>query len=73
VILYANLHGVLHALWDVVVWILVVAAEFLVTALVVAPRAVSRKLLSLVRALVSRTRRTLRDLLPRRGPAHPSP
>jgi hypothetical protein len=69
VIVQATTSGVLQALWNVVVWILVVLAEFLVTALLVAPRVVSRKLRSFLRRLFGPVRRTLTALAPRRGPA----
>ena len=47
----ASISGFLHSVEIVVICILLTLAEFLAVALLVAPRAVSRKLLSLLRAL----------------------
>jgi hypothetical protein len=66
-VIYATMSSLLQALWNVIVWILVVAAELFVTALIVAPRFVTRKLRSLLHALVRSPQRILRALSPHRG------
>ena len=71
-IVEATVSGLLHALWNVVVWILVVLAEIFVTALIVAPRAVIKKLRSALHAALERMQRRLSALAPRRKPAQPS-
>jgi hypothetical protein len=72
VILDAAMSGLLQAIWDVVAWILVVLLEFAAIAVIVAPRAVMRKLISALRTLVSRATRARDASWPRRGSAHPS-
>jgi hypothetical protein len=66
------MHVFLHAVWTVVVWILVVVLELFVTALIVAPRWVARKLAMQVRAPARRAQRVLRPSSPRREAARPS-
>jgi hypothetical protein len=51
--------SLLQALWDVVVWILVVLAEFAAVAVIVAPRAVARKLRALGATLARRAGQAL--------------
>ena len=72
VIYEAATSGVLHAFWTVVICVLLVALELLAVALLVAPRAVMRELISLVRALASRGLRGVRPSSPRHEPARPS-
>jgi hypothetical protein len=72
VIVEATVSGLLQALWNVVVWILVVLAEIFVTALIVAPRALIRKLRSALHAPFERMQRGLGALAPRREPPRPS-
>ena len=60
----AAIHGFLQTLWTVVVCVLLVALELLVVALIVAPRWVARKLVSLIRAPARRAQRAFAD--PRR-------
>lgn len=68
----ASTGGVLHAVGIVVICILLTLAYYLAVALVVAPRTVARKLLSLVRALLGRTKRIPGAPAARREPARPS-
>lgn len=56
----------------VLVCILLTLAEFSAVALIVAPRAIARKLLSLLRTLVRRAQRITGAPSPRRKPARPS-
>jgi hypothetical protein len=72
VIHLASIGGVLHALGIVVICILLTLAYYLAVALLVAPRAVARKLLSLLRALLRRAQRIPGAPSPRRGSARPS-
>jgi LPS O-antigen subunit length determinant protein (WzzB/FepE family) len=72
VIYAAAIHGFLQTLWTVVVCILLVALELLVVALIVAPRWVARKLVSLIRAPARRAQRVLRRSSPRREASRPS-
>ena len=55
-----------------VVCILLALAEFLAAVLIVAPRAIARKLVSLLRALLRRAQRIAGAPSPRRKPARPS-
>ncbi|MGZ6589985.1 MAG: hypothetical protein ACXVHX_37765, partial [Solirubrobacteraceae bacterium] len=64
--------GVLHAVWTVVICIVLVLLELLAVALLVAPRAVTRKLISLLGALARRGLRIFRPPSPRRQPARPT-
>jgi hypothetical protein len=66
------MHGFLHAMWTVVVSILLVVLELFVAALIVAPRWVARKLATLIRAPARQVQRVLRRPSPRRAGAHPS-
>ncbi|MGZ6652187.1 MAG: hypothetical protein ACXVHB_32780 [Solirubrobacteraceae bacterium] len=68
----AAMHGFLHAVWTVVVWILLVVLELFVAALIVAPRWVARKLATLLRAPARQVQRVLRRPSPRREAARPS-
>jgi hypothetical protein len=72
VIYEASFSGFLHSFEIIVICMLLTLAEFVAVALLVAPRAVARKLLSPVRALVLRARRILGARSPRREPARPS-
>jgi hypothetical protein len=72
VIYLASASGFLHSFEIVVICIVLTLAEFVAVALLVAPRAVARKLLSLMRALGRRARRILVVRSPRREPARPS-
>jgi hypothetical protein len=72
VIYLASIHGFQQALWTVVVWILLVAAELFVVALLAAPRWVARKLLALLRAPARLARRHGRSATPRHEPARVS-
>jgi hypothetical protein len=72
VIYEASFSGFLHSFEIVVICILLTLAEFVAVALLVAPRAVARKLLSPMRALLWRARRILVARSPRREPARPS-
>lgn len=72
VIYEAATSGVLHALWTVLICVLLVALELLVVALLVAPRAVMRKLISPVRALAGRGLRGVLPSLRRHEPARTS-
>jgi len=72
VVYQASISGFLHSVEIVVICILLTLAEFLAVALLIAPRAVSRKLLSLLRALVRPGRRTLGAPSPRHEPPRPS-
>jgi hypothetical protein len=72
VIYAAAIHGFLQALWTVVVCVLLVGLELLVTALIVAPRWVARKLVSLLRAPAQRAQRVLGRSSPRSEAARPS-
>jgi hypothetical protein len=72
VIYEASFSGFLHSVEIVGICILLTLAEFLAVALLVAPRAVARKLLSPMRALVRRAQRILGAPSPRREPARPS-
>jgi hypothetical protein len=72
VIHVAAISGAWQTLWNITMAILLTLVELLLTALVVAPRYVARRLVSLVRAPLQRLERTLTVLLPRREPAHPS-
>jgi hypothetical protein len=65
------MHGFLHAAWTVVVWILLVAFELFVAALIVAPRWVARKLATPLRAPARRVQRVLQPS-PHREAARPS-
>lgn len=71
VIYEASFSGFLHAFEIVLICMLLTLAEFVAVALLVAPRAVARKLLSPVRALLRRARR-IRGA-PRREPSPPLP
>jgi hypothetical protein len=66
------MHGFLHAVWTVVVCVLLVVLELFVTALIVAPRWVARKLATLLLAPARRVQRVLRRPSPHREAAHPS-
>jgi hypothetical protein len=68
VIYEASFSGFLHSFEIVVICTVLTLAEFVAVALLVAPRAVARKLLSLVR----RARRIFVARSPRREPARPS-
>jgi hypothetical protein len=70
--LVAATHSFLQALLTVVVCILLVALELFVAALIVAPRWVGRKLVSLLRAPAQRTQRVLRPSLRQREAPRPS-
>jgi hypothetical protein len=72
VIYEASFSGFLHSLEIVVICMLLTLAEILAVALLVAPRAVARKLLSPARALVRRARRLLGAPSTHRQPARPS-
>jgi hypothetical protein len=72
VIQQASIGGVLHAVGIVMICIALTLAEFLAVALLVAPRTVARKLLSLLRALLGRARRILGAPSRRREPARSS-
>jgi hypothetical protein len=72
VIYEASFSGFLHSLEIVVICMLLTLAEILAVALLVAPRAIARKLQSAARALVRRARRILRGPSPHREPARPS-
>jgi hypothetical protein len=72
VIVAAAIHDFLHAVWTVVVCVLLVVLELFVTALIVAPRWVARKPATLLRAPAPRVQRVLRRPLPRREAARPS-
>ena len=72
VIYEAATSGVLHAVWTVVICIVLVLLELLAVALLVAPRAVTRKLISLLGALARRGLRIFRPPSPRLEPARPS-
>jgi hypothetical protein len=69
VIYEASFSGFLHSFEIVVMCMVLTLAEFVAVALLVAPRTVARKLLSLVRP----ARRILVARSPRRDPARPSP
>jgi hypothetical protein len=62
----------MQALWNAVVWILVVSSEFAAVAVIVAPRAVARELKALLTALAPRTLQGLAGVGPKRGPGRPS-
>jgi hypothetical protein len=66
------MHGFLHAMCTIVVWILLVGLELFVTALIVAPRWVARKLATLLRAPARRVQRVVRRPSPPREAARPS-
>jgi hypothetical protein len=68
----ATIGGVLHAMGIVMICVALTLAEFLAVALLVAPRTVARKLLSLLRALLRRAARIVRAPSTPRDPAHPS-
>jgi hypothetical protein len=72
VIYEAATSSTLHAFLTVVVCILLVLLEFLGAALIVAPRAVIRKLGSLLRAFTRSLQRTFRPSSSRHEPARPS-
>jgi hypothetical protein len=72
VILEATLSPFFHAVWTVLVCILLVLAELFAVALLVAPRAVLRKLWSLLRAGFGRVWRAPSLRQAHRHPAHPS-
>jgi hypothetical protein len=55
-------------LWNITVAVLLTAVELLVTALIMAPRAVAQKLAAALRRL----ERPVSALFPRRSPGHPS-
>jgi hypothetical protein len=65
----ATMSGFLQALWDVVMWLLVVTAEIFVIALIIAPRFVVRKLRSFLGAPVRHAERVLGPSSARAGPA----
>jgi hypothetical protein len=68
----ASISGVLHGVEIVMICIALTLAELLAVALLVAPRTVARKLLSLLRALLRRAARAVRALAPPREPARPT-
>jgi hypothetical protein len=68
----ASIGGVLHAVGIVMICVALTLAEFLAVVLLVAPRIVARKLLSLLRALLRRAARSVRAASPPREPARPS-
>jgi len=70
--LVAATHSFPQALLTVVVCILLVALELFVAALIVAPRWVGRKLVSLLRAPAQRAQRVLRPSLRQREAPRPS-
>jgi hypothetical protein len=72
VIFEAAISGVLQAFWTVVICVFLVALELLAVALLVAPRAVMRKLISLVGALARRGLRGVRPSSPRHELTRPS-
>jgi hypothetical protein len=71
VIYEASFSGLLHSFEIVVICMVLTLAEFVAVALLVAPRAVARKLLSPVRALLRRARQIVDARSPRREPARP--
>jgi hypothetical protein len=72
VIVEAASTGVLQAAWNVVMSVLLVVAEFAAVALIVAPRAVFRKLRAVARRLVRRVEQTFGVVSGEREPAHSS-
>ncbi|HEY1593741.1 MAG TPA: hypothetical protein VGF81_18225 [Solirubrobacteraceae bacterium] len=68
----ASIGDVLHAVGIVMICVALTLAEFLAVALLVAPRAVARKLLSLLRAFLRRAAWIVRAPSPTREPARPS-
>jgi hypothetical protein len=72
VIYAAAIHGFLETVWTVVVGVLLVGLELLVVTLIVAPRWVAGKLVSLLRAPARHIQRVLRRSSPRREAARPS-
>ena len=72
VIAQASIGGVLDAVEIVMICIALTLAEFLAVALLVAPRTVAGKLLSLLRALLRLAARIVRAPSPPREPARPS-
>jgi hypothetical protein len=72
VIYEASFGGFLHSFEIVVIRMLLTLAEFFAVALLVAPRAVARKLLSPVRALLRRAQGILGARSPRQELARPS-
>jgi hypothetical protein len=72
VIVEAASTGVLQAVWNVVMSVLLVVAEFAAVALIVAPRAVFRKLRAVARSLARRVGQSLGVVPGEREPAHSS-
>jgi hypothetical protein len=72
VIEQASIGGVLHAVGIVLICAALTLAELLAVALLIAPRTVARKLLSLLRGLLRRLARVVRAPSPPRKPARPS-
>jgi hypothetical protein len=67
-----SIGGVLQAVGIVMICVALTLAEFLAVALLVAPRTVARKLLSLLRAFLRRAARSVRAPSRPREPARPS-
>jgi hypothetical protein len=65
----AVVSGLLQTLWNITMAASLTAVELLATALIMAPRAVIRKLAAALRRL----ERPVSALFPRRSPRHPSP
>jgi hypothetical protein len=72
VIYLASIHAVLHALLTPLIYVLLMAAELFVIALIVAPRWVARKLLALLRAPARLARHHRRPTPPPQEPARVS-
>ena len=62
----------LDAIRVIIICVVLVLLELAVAALIVAPRAMARKLISALRALKERAKRVLAAAWSRRGSAHPS-
>jgi hypothetical protein len=70
VIIDAALSGLVQAVWNVIMSILLVLAEFVAVALICAPRVVVRKIIALFRALGGPLRHRFDLWFPHRKRAH---
>jgi hypothetical protein len=68
----AAVSGLLQTLWNITMAVLLTAVELLATALIVAPKAVTRKLASTLRAALRRLGRALPAAPSQRSPADTS-
>ncbi len=68
----AAVSGLLQTLWNITMAVLLTGVELLATALIVAPKAVTRKLASALLAPLRRLARALPAAPSRRSPADPS-